>query len=159
MFMPLHVFMDFFHDEEVSRKTETMFICKTDSCLDFLDDNWDIQDFEGILCKVEKCSIVCKCMIASQNFIVSFHYMMWHRINGHLVGMDQGLRDDASNPLRAIEVMYENQLLTVFSVRANVTLRQVRELAYKMFFKCNMPKVLCYISIMFKRFMFLSFTC
>ena len=154
MFMPLHVFIDFFHDE-VLRKTETMYVCKSESCLDFLDDAWDIQDCEGILCKVDKQSVVCKCMIASQNFIVSFHYLRWHMVTGHLVAMDQDLRDVVSNPLRAIEVMCQNQLVTVVTVRGSVTLRQVQEdllneldlnLPSKFVFKCNMRKVPCYAS-------------
>ena len=37
LFMPTEVFVDFFSDEQI-RSTTTMFICKSESCLDFLDD-------------------------------------------------------------------------------------------------------------------------
>ena len=40
IFMPIEVFADFFHDEEV-RTTPTMFICKSKKAVDFLDDGWD----------------------------------------------------------------------------------------------------------------------
>ena len=41
-FMPLHVFLDLFYGEEI-RQTFSMFICKPETFLDFLELNWDVK--------------------------------------------------------------------------------------------------------------------
>jgi hypothetical protein len=152
LFMPLHVFVDFFYDEEV-RKTLSMIICKSEKCMDFLDQSWDLKELHGVTCKVQHKSIICKYMIGSQNFILTFHYMRWHYVNGNLVAIDQDLEDDIENPLILLEVWIENELLTVLNIRANVSLRQIRmDLANEddltmpnnYLFKCNNSKVSCY---------------
>lgn len=149
VFMPLHIFVDFFHDEEV-RKTMSMFLCKSETCLDFLDQNWDNSLTNGIFCKVEKKSIVCKSMIATQNFIISFYYMRWHYVEGQTVAIDQDLTEDHDNPFILLEVWIDEVLFTVLNVRANVTLRQVRwdlknevdiEIPEDYTFECNGRKV------------------
>ncbi|MCO5578111.1 hypothetical protein L7F22_031949, partial [Adiantum nelumboides] len=126
--MPMHVFIDLFHDEEL-RKGATMLICKSKECLDFLDDSWDAHDFDGILCKVDKKSVVCKCMIDSQNFIASFFYIRWHQVNGHLIAIDQDLHDELTTPLTMLEVHKD--------LENEVDLN----LPPKFLFQCNMRKV------------------
>lgn len=147
--MPLHVFVDFFYDEEV-RKTLSMFICKSKKCMDFLDQSWDVKEVQGVTCKVQLQSIVSKYMVGSQNFILTFHYMRWHYVSGNLVPIDQDLEDDIENPLILLEVWVEDELLTVLNIRANISLRQVRmDLANeddiyvpnKYLFECNNRKV------------------
>ena len=70
--MPIEVFADFFHDEEV-KTTPTMFICKSKKALNFLDDGWDSMQTSGVILILHKHSIVCKPIISSlKTLLVTF---------------------------------------------------------------------------------------
>jgi len=76
IFMPIEVFAYFFHEEV--RTTPTMFICKSEKALNFLDDGWDSMQLGGVISVLQKQSIICKLIISSQNFTCNFHYTRYH---------------------------------------------------------------------------------
>ena len=125
LFILFEVFVDFFFDEQI-RTTKTMFICKSESCLDFLNDKWDSKESWGTLCLLQKKSIICKYIIGSQNFVVSFYYNRFHLLNGQLIPLD---RDTASNPKNkplALEIYFEEGLLIVIDTMSSTSLAQLK---------------------------------
>lgn len=103
IFMPIEVFVDFFFDEEI-RTTSTMFICKSNNSLDFLDDGWDRKNTDGFISVLQKKSLICKYIINSQNFITTFHYTRYHQVAGNLVPLDQDLESDPENKPLVMEI-------------------------------------------------------
>ena len=125
LFIPVEVFVDFFYDEQI-RSTTTMFICKSESCLDFLDDNWDRKQSQSTLCLVQKKSIICKYIIGSQNFIVSFYYFRFHLLNGQLIPLDQDITTNPENKPLAVEIYFQENLITVIDIMSSTSLAQLR---------------------------------
>lgn len=126
LFMPLEVFVDFFCDE-VIRTTPTMFICKSENALDFLDDGWDNRQTCGVISVVQKRSIVCKLIISSQNFTCNFHYRRYHKAAGKLTPLDMDLTSDPEYASLHLEVFYEGTLITILSTFSNASLAQIRQ--------------------------------
>ena len=126
IFMPIEVFADFFHDEEV-RTTPTMFICKSKRALDFLDDGWDKMQTGGVLLALQKQSVVCKLIISSMNFSCSFHYTRYHKVAGELTPLDMDLSSYREDVSVGLEVCYEGRLITILSTFCNASLAQIRE--------------------------------
>lgn len=125
VFMPIEVFVDFFYDEEV-RTTSTMFICKPSSALEFLDKGWDSKKEEETICVVDKRSLICKYIINTQNFVISFHYTRYHSVHGRLVPLDQDL-DDCENEAVRLEIFVAGRLLTVLNTTSKTCLAQIRK--------------------------------
>ena len=131
IFMPIEVFVEFFSDEEV-RTTPTMFICKSEKALNFLDDGWDSMQTGGVISILQKHSIVCKLVISSQNFTCNFHYTRYHKVAGQITPLDMDLNTSQEDDLVGLEVFYEGRLITVLSTFSNASLTQIKEdLSYK----------------------------
>ena len=121
LFIPIEVFVDFFFDEQI-RTTKTMFICKSESCVDFLNDKWDRKECRGTLCLLQKKSIICKYIIGSQNFVVSFYYYRFYLLNGQLIPLDQDTMSNPENKPLALEIYFEESLLTVIDIMLSTSL-------------------------------------
>ena len=120
-FMPLQVYIDLFSDERI-RRTLTMLVCKSKTCLDFLEKDWDIKNDQGIICKIMRESLICKHTLPIQNFIVTFRYARHHFVRGIPVALDQNI---ANKQIIDLEIYNRVQLLTLLSVTVNTSLEEV----------------------------------
>lgn len=126
LFMPVEVFVDFFGEEGI-RTTPTMFICRSEEALDFLDDGWESKQTGGVISVLQKKSIVCKLIIGSQNFTCNFHYRRYHSVAGEVTPLDMDLNPDQENSAVALEVFYEGSMITILSTFSDASLGQIRE--------------------------------
>ena len=129
--MPIEVFAKFFHYEEI-KTTPTMFICKFEKALNFLDDGWDSMQIGGVIKVLQKQSIVCELITSSQNFTCNFHYTRYHKIAGELTPLNMHLNSYQEDALVQLEVFYEGRLMIILSTFSNASLAQIRKnLSYK----------------------------
>ena len=127
--MPIDVFIDFFATTDIKLRN-TMLICKKvdiDTILEFLDPGWDLKIQNGIECRVDHPSVNAKYMIQSQNFILAFYYMRYHKVSGHLVSLDRNLDDTVSNPIIDIDVQMNNELQKSLLLVQECSLEQFRD--------------------------------
>ena len=122
IFMPLHVYIYLFSNE-IIRRTLTMLICKSETCLDFLEKNWDIKNDAGIICKIVRESLICKYTLTTQNFAITFRYARHHFVRWNPVAIDQNI---ANEEILNLEIYIGDELLTLLSVIANTSLQEMR---------------------------------
>ncbi|KAI5074000.1 hypothetical protein GOP47_0012013 [Adiantum capillus-veneris] len=103
-----------------------MFICKSESCLDFLDDNWDRKKSQNKICILQKKSIICKFIISSQNFLVSFYYIRYHLLSGQLIPLDQDTENSLENKPLSMELYFRDSLLSVMETMSSTNLAQLK---------------------------------
>ena len=78
-----------------------------------------------MICKIQHSSVSCKYIIPSRNFILTFYYKRLHYLQCKLIPLDQDIENIEEDQITDTEIIHENNVILIMSIRESCTLNQV----------------------------------